>query len=129
MLSNAELALLTPEERLFYENSGSGDKRTMAPALREKVQRRALERGIDLDAAETDMPRIQQTAGNSKEYKVFTSHDKGLLGRFDPESIEHALNTYAREGWVVVTSSTATFRGWVSGKDELIIILERDRKS
>ena len=38
------------------------------------------------------------------EYKVLTKEDRGWTGKFSPENLEHTLNSYAVEGWRVVTS-------------------------
>lgn len=62
-----------------------------------------------------------------KEYKVMSQKDKWFNGKFDPERLEQALNAYAREGWRVITCSSADIRTFMSGdRQELIIILERD---
>ena len=63
-----------------------------------------------------------------KEYKVLTQRDEFFLGKFDFEKIEHALNTYAAEGWHVV-GTTMAIEASVVGKarEEFIVILERDK--
>ena len=38
------------------------------------------------------------------EYKVLTKEDRRWTGKFSPESLEHTLNSYAAEGWRVVSS-------------------------
>jgi hypothetical protein len=35
------------------------------------------------------------------EYEVLTKEDRRLSGKFSPENLEHALNSYAAEGWRV----------------------------
>ena len=63
-----------------------------------------------------------------KEYKVLTQKDKWFGGKFDPLQLEKAINSYADEGWRVVSTSTATFPGFFStNREELITILERDK--
>ena len=38
------------------------------------------------------------------EYKVLPQEDRRRSGRFSPENLEHTLNSYAVEGWRVVSS-------------------------
>ena len=63
-----------------------------------------------------------------KEYKVLTERDSRFLGRFDPESLEHALNEYSSEGWTVVGSVLAS-SVWKSFKSEIVVVLERERQA
>lgn len=60
------------------------------------------------------------------EYKVLTERDSVLAGRFDPESLETALNGYAVEGWRVIETFLAASL-WKSAKAEIIVILERSK--
>ena len=63
-----------------------------------------------------------------KEYKVLTQKDKWFSQKFDPEALEKALNSYASQGWKVVSAVTATFPGFISGnREEMVVILERDK--
>jgi hypothetical protein len=62
-----------------------------------------------------------------KEYKVLTQKDKWFSGKFDPSRLEAALNAYAEQGWRVVTSATAEFPGFTGKRDEMVIVLERDK--
>ncbi len=59
-----------------------------------------------------------------KEYKVLTQKDKWFSGKFDPETLESALNSYAQQGWRLVSSCTGQFGP--AGRDEVIVIFERD---
>lgn len=61
-----------------------------------------------------------------KVYKVLSQKDKWFSGKFDPQALENALNSYAEQGWRVITSATANFPSFGGGRDEIIIILERD---
>lgn len=62
----------------------------------------------------------------NKEYKVLTQKDKWFSGKFDPEMLESAINSYARQGWRVVSCATATFPGLIGvPREELVVILER----
>lgn len=63
-------------------------------------------------------------------YKVLTQKDKWLSKKFDPDSLETALNSYGQQGWRVRTGDTASFPGFLSSdREELITILERDEAS
>ena len=63
-----------------------------------------------------------------KEYKVLTQKDKWFSGEFSPSKLEAALNAYAEQGWRVVTSATGKTHRFFRGKrEELIIVLEKDR--
>ncbi len=57
---------------------------------------------------------------SDKHYKVLTEKGSRFTGRFDPQSLETALNNDAAEGWRVVGSA------WKSMSAELVVILERD---
>jgi hypothetical protein len=58
------------------------------------------------------------------EYKVLTERDSRFSGAFDPKSLETTLNSYATEGWRVVSGFTASSL-WKSAKSEIMIVLER----
>lgn len=61
-----------------------------------------------------------------KEYKVLTQKDKWFSGKFDPEKLEQALNSYAQQGWRVVATATAQVASMMGAREEMITILERD---
>lgn len=61
-----------------------------------------------------------------KEYKVLTQKDKWFSGKFSPEKLEEALNSYAQQGWKVIAAATADVPGLCANRQELVIILERD---
>ena len=42
------------------------------------------------------------------EYKVLTKEDRRWTGKFSPENLEQMLNSYAAEGWRVVSSLAVT---------------------
>ena len=44
-----------------------------------------------------------------KKYKVLTQKDKWFSGKFNPQTLEAAINSYAEQGWRVVSSATADF--------------------
>ncbi|MBQ7207568.1 MAG: DUF4177 domain-containing protein [Lentisphaeria bacterium] len=69
-----------------------------------------------------------RTVNRKKEYKVLTQKDKWFDGKFAPELLEQAINSYASQGWRVVAATTASFPSLISGnREEMIIIMERDK--
>lgn len=62
------------------------------------------------------------------EYKVLTQKDKWFSGKFDPQRLEAAINSYAQQGWRVVIATTASFPGFFSSdREELILVMERSK--
>lgn len=62
-----------------------------------------------------------------KEYKVLSQKDKWFSGKFDPQLLEKAMNSYAQQGWRVVTAVTASIPSVLGGaREECLTILERD---
>ncbi len=62
-----------------------------------------------------------------KQYKVMSQKDRFFGGKFDPEKLEAAINSYASEGWEVVSVATADIPGGFSGsRQEMIVVFERD---
>lgn len=62
-----------------------------------------------------------------KEYKVLTQKDRFFGGKFDPEKLEKAINSYAAEGWQVISVATATIPTLTSSREEMVIVLEREK--
>lgn len=62
-----------------------------------------------------------------KEYKVLSQKDRFLAGKFDPQKLEAALNSYAAEGWIVKAASTASFPSLTGSREEMVVLLERDQ--
>lgn len=60
------------------------------------------------------------------EYKVLTERDSRFSGKFDPDALETALNSYAAEGWRVIDGFQASSL-WKSLKAEIVVILERSQ--
>ena len=58
---------------------------------------------------------------------MLTQKDKWFSGKSDPETLEKVLNSYAQEGWKVITSVSMTVPSFSLGQNELMIILERDK--
>ena len=62
-----------------------------------------------------------------KQYKILSQKDKWFSGKFDPQRLEDAINSYAQQGWVVKAAFTAEIPGvFNNSREEAIIILERD---
>ena len=59
------------------------------------------------------------------EYKVVTQKDKWFSGKFDPEKVEGALNSYAKQGWSLKGVATASVPGFGGQREEIVIIMER----
>lgn len=62
-----------------------------------------------------------------KEYKVLTQKDRFFGGKFDPEKLEKAMNSYASEGWEVVSVATASIPSITGAREEMIVILKREK--
>ncbi len=58
----------------------------------------------------------------SKQYKVITEKGSRFTGRFNPQSLENALNNNAVDDWHVVGSI------WKGMSAEVVVILERDAR-
>ena len=78
-----------------------------------------------------NIPRQRMTDGKilngQKEYKVLTQKDEWFSGKFAPDLLEKAINAYASQGWRVIAATTASFPGFTGNREEMIIIMERDR--
>lgn len=59
------------------------------------------------------------------QYKVLTQKDRFFSGKFSPEKLEAAINSYADEGWRVVSVATATIPGFGNNREELVVVMER----
>ena len=57
------------------------------------------------------------------EYKVLTKEDRRWTGKFSPENLEHTLNSYAAEGWRVVSSLAVTSM-WSLTTSQVMVLLE-----
>src|SRR3989442_1572199 len=55
-----------------------------------------------------------------KEYKVMTQKDRFFGGKFDPEKLEKAMNSYAAEGWAVISVATASIPSLTGSREELV---------
>jgi hypothetical protein len=59
------------------------------------------------------------------EYKVLTKEDRRWSGKFSPETLEDTLNSYAAEGWRVVSTFAVTSM-WSFSTSQVMILLERE---
>lgn len=85
-----------------------------------------VEHHDEATAAFAAHPEGPITPGAVRQYKFLSSKDKFFeSSRYDIETIEQALNAYARQGWVArgITSAHVTIRG--IDKEQLVILLER----
>ena len=64
-------------------------------------------------------------SGRPIEYKVLTQKDRYFGGKFDPQKLEAALNSYAEQGWRVVGVATADIVSWGGGRQELVVVMGR----
>lgn len=76
-------------------------------------------------APEPTMSSKDEEESKIWEYKVLTQKDKWFSGKFDPQLLEQALNSYARQGWRMRGMATASVPGFGGNRDELIFVLER----
>ncbi|MBQ7369521.1 MAG: DUF4177 domain-containing protein [Clostridia bacterium] len=61
-----------------------------------------------------------------KQYKILSQKDKWFSGKFDPQRLEEAINSYAQQGWTVKAAFTAEIPGIMGNREEALIVLERD---
>ena len=59
------------------------------------------------------------------EYKVLSKQDRRWSGKFSPEQLEQVLNSYAAEGWRVVTSVPVA-SPWSLSTSQVMVLLERE---
>jgi hypothetical protein len=64
-----------------------------------------------------------------KEYKVLTQKDMFLSENFDAGRLEERLNAYASERWRVISIAVGSFAALVGHREELVVVLERDKTS
>ena len=50
---------------------------------------------------------------------------RDAVGSESPENLDHTLNSYAAEGWRVISSFTASSL-WKSGSAQIMVLLERE---
>ena len=73
-------------------------------------------------------PASLKRAARIREYKVLTQKDKAFAGEFSLEKLEPAINSYAAQGWHVVSVTTIGVpAGPGTTREELIVVLGRDK--
>jgi hypothetical protein len=77
------------------------------------------------DTVETAVSWPVRGGRESVEYKVLTKEDRRWSGKFSPENLERTLNSYAAEGWRVVSSVPMT-SPWSLSTSQVIVVLERE---
>jgi Domain of unknown function (DUF4177) len=84
-------------------------------------------RVLNTISAQLGASSLSRSEGRSpeREYKVITQKDKWFSGKFDPEKVEGALNSYAKQGWTLKGVATATIPGFGGAREEIVIIMER----
>ena len=60
------------------------------------------------------------------QYKVMTQKDRFFSGKFDPEKLEAAINSYAEQGWRVIAVATAEVSRGMGNREELLVFMERE---
>lgn len=73
-------------------------------------------------------PGPNSSRGEMYEYKVMTQKDRYFSGKFNPEQLQSALNSYAAEGWRVVGMATGQIAQGLGNREELIFLLERAKQ-
>ena len=63
-----------------------------------------------------------------KEYKVLTYKDRFFAGKFDPERLEQAMNSFAAEGWEVIAVTTGKIPSLTGAREEVVIFMEREKR-
>ena len=67
-------------------------------------------------------------APKMKEYMVLTQKDKFYAGEFSPDKLEAAINSYAAQGWLVVSVASIGIPAGSGGpREELIVVMGRDK--
>jgi hypothetical protein len=59
------------------------------------------------------------------EYKVLSQQDRRWTGKFTAENLEQTLNSYAAEGWRVVSTFPVT-GAWSLSTSQVMVLLGRE---
>ena len=93
---------------------------------REEYERWKAQQANPTDGQLSTGPDPSAVVG-TKEYKVITQKDRFFAGKFDPEQLERALNSYAEEGWAVVSIATASIPPLTGTREEPVVVMERSK--
>jgi hypothetical protein len=72
-------------------------------------------------------PVSDEPQGEGIVYKVLTQKDRFFGGKFDPQKLENALNSYAEQGWRIVGVATADIPSFGGGRQELVVVMSRSQ--
>ncbi|OWY02313.1 DUF4177 domain-containing protein [Thioclava sp. IC9] len=61
-----------------------------------------------------------------KEYKILSQKDRFFSGKFDPQLLEEAINSYAEQGWEVVSMATANIPSFGGAREEMVVLFSRE---
>lgn len=119
--------LKTPEESLLKWNRAATGKplQKTTPAKNAAAAPIPHIKPTSPSAAPTPSVNSRKTAAG-KEYKVLDRNDQHFGGRIDAATLAHTLNTYARQGWKVLSCHLGNAPS-IPGEswEEMLIIMER----
>jgi hypothetical protein len=110
-------------QKALQEDAGREREASLADLL--KVLNTIAASIAALTSTSSSSPMVQSNGNQQREYKVITQKDKWFSGKFDPEKVEGALNSYAKQGWTLKGVATASVPGFGGQRDEIVIIMER----
>ncbi len=59
------------------------------------------------------------------EYKILTQKDRFFSGKFSPDKLQEAINSFAEEGWRVISMTSGEFPGMLKSRSEIVVCLEK----
>ena len=71
---------------------------------------------------EADPPRAED---GSRQYRVLSHKEQGIVGKFTAGRLEEVLNAHAKKGWSLKAAVVIAMPGHGGNHDELVVILER----
>lgn len=83
---------------------------------------------IKIDASQADDPAmldLERTVDGSKQYRVLSHKEQGVVGKFTAQRLEEVLNGHAKKGWTLKSAVVINLPGHGGNHDELVVILER----
>lgn len=114
-------------QKLSVEGGGVG-VRVNCPSCNEAIDvPRDTASPPPLPISNATIPRTATRPSSMMEYKVLTQKDRFFGGKFDPEKLEKAINSYAAEGWSVVSVATASIPSMTGTREEMIIVMGREK--
>jgi hypothetical protein len=109
------------------EGESDGKLATKARDVLGRVERarRSAAEAADYDRGQQAAYEARAQAEAKKRFKVLTQKDRFFAGKFDPEKLEAAINSYADEGWDSIAMATASIHGIGGNRDEMIVLMKR----